>query len=42
MTIPMFFYGKELEEGKELHSDISILDLAPTIIDIIKILVALL
>ena len=36
MTIPMFFVGKEFEAGKELHG-ISILDLAPTIADIMKI-----
>lgn len=36
MTIPMFFCGKEFEAGKEL-SGISILDLAPTIADIMKL-----
>lgn len=36
MTIPMFFVGKEFEAGKELHG-ISILDLAPTIADIMKL-----
>lgn len=30
MTIPMFFYGKQFEAGKELE-DISIMDIAPTV-----------
>ena len=36
MTIPMFFYGKEFEAGKELHG-VSLLDLAPTVIDVLKL-----
>ena len=36
MTIPMFFYGPEFEAGKEL-SGISILDIAPTIADILNV-----
>lgn len=36
MTIPMFFYGPEFEKGKEL-GEISILDIAPTIADIMGI-----
>lgn len=36
MTIPMFFFGKEFEAGKELHG-INLLDLAPTIIDVMKL-----
>ena len=36
MTIPMFFYGKEFEAGKELHG-ISLLDLAPTIIEVMNL-----
>lgn len=36
MTIPMFFYGKEFEPGQALK-DVSILDLAPTIADIMGV-----
>ena len=36
MTIPMFFVGKEFEAGKELHG-VSLLDLAPTVVDIMKL-----
>ena len=36
MTIPMFFVGKMFEKGKEL-SGISILDLAPTVADIMEL-----
>lgn len=36
MTIPMFFYGKEFRGGHVLN-DVSLLDLAPTIADIIDI-----
>lgn len=36
MTIPMIFYGPEFEAGKELHG-ISILDLAPTIAEIMSV-----
>ena len=36
MTIPMFFIGEEFEPGKEL-SGVSILDLAPTIADLMHI-----
>jgi len=33
MTIPMFFVGKEFEAGRELE-DVSILDIAPTVADV--------
>lgn len=36
MTIPMFFIGNRFEPGKQL-SNISILDLAPTIVDLMEI-----
>ena len=36
MTIPMFFVGKEFEKGKELEN-VSILDLAPTIANIMNV-----
>ena len=36
MTIPMFFYGKQFVPGKEL-SGVSILDIAPTIADIVGV-----
>lgn len=36
MTIPMFFIGKNFEQGKEL-SQISILDIAPTIAKVMEI-----
>jgi arylsulfatase A-like enzyme len=36
MTIPMFFIGEAFEPGKEL-SGVSILDLAPTIADLMQI-----
>jgi predicted AlkP superfamily pyrophosphatase or phosphodiesterase len=36
MIIPMFFFGRDFEAGKEL-SGISILDLAPTIADIMQV-----
>ena len=36
MTIPMFFVGEEFEKGKELSS-VSILDLAPTISNIMGV-----
>lgn len=36
MTIPMIFYGKPFEQGKEL-SGISILDITPTIADIMNV-----
>ena len=36
MTIPMFFFGKHFEPGKQL-SGVSILDLAPTIADIMGV-----
>ena len=37
MIIPAFFYGKEFEHGRILN-DLSILDIAPTIADIMGIL----
>ena len=37
MIIPLFFYGKEFEHGRILN-DVSILDIAPTIADIMGIL----
>lgn len=37
MTIPMFFIGKRFEPGKVL-TDVSILDLAPTIADVMSVL----
>ena len=37
MTIPMFFYGKEFEPGRILNN-VSILDIAPTIVDMMGIL----
>ena len=39
MTIPMFFIGKRFEAGKQLEN-ISILDIAPTIADVMSILPA--
>ena len=36
MTIPMFFVGKAFEAGRELHG-VSLLDLAPTIADIMGV-----
>lgn len=36
MTIPMIFYGKQFTAGKEL-SGVSILDIAPTIADIMQV-----
>ncbi len=39
MTIPMFFIGKRFEAGKKLEN-ISILDIAPTIVDVMSILPA--
>lgn len=36
MTIPMFFMGKDFESGKELKN-VSIMDLAPTIANILKV-----
>ena len=36
MTIPMFFYGPQFVPGREF-SGVSILDIAPTIVDIIEI-----
>lgn len=36
MTIPMFFMGEDFKAGKEL-SDVSILDIAPTIADVLGI-----
>ncbi len=36
MTIPMFFMGKQFDQGKVL-SDLSILDIAPTIADIMHV-----
>lgn len=36
MTIPTFFIGKHFEPGKELD-DVSILDLAPTIADVMGV-----
>ena len=36
MTIPMFFIGKRFEAGKQLE-DISILDIAPTIADVMSV-----
>ena len=36
MTIPMFFVGKEFTPGKELRG-VSILDIAPTVADIMKL-----
>ena len=36
MTIPMIFIGQEFKPGQEL-TDVSILDLAPTIIDVLKL-----
>ena len=38
MTIPMFFYGPQFVPGREF-SGVSILDIAPTIADIIMIVV---
>ena len=39
MTIPMFFFGPDFEPGKAL-SDVSILDLTPTIADLMGVLPA--
>ena len=39
MTIPMFFIGSQFEPGKELDN-VSILDLAPTIADIMSVMPA--
>lgn len=36
MTIPMFFVGKEFPKGVQLHG-LTLLDLAPTIADLMKI-----
>ena len=36
MTIPMFFMGNAFEAGKEL-TDVSILDIAPTIVDVMGV-----
>lgn len=36
MIIPMFFMGKDFESGKELN-DVSIMDLAPTIANILEV-----
>lgn len=36
MTIPMFFYGQPFTAGQELHN-VSLLDLAPTIADILEV-----
>jgi len=36
MTIPMFFYGKNFEPGREIEG-VSILDIAPTIADIMRV-----
>lgn len=36
MTIPMFFHGPDFEAGKEL-SGVSILDLAPTVVDVMGV-----
>jgi arylsulfatase A-like enzyme len=36
MTIPMIFYGDRFNAGEELH-DVSILDIAPTIADIMGV-----
>ena len=36
MTIPMFLCGKDIDKG-ELKSDVSILDVAPTVLDIIGV-----
>lgn len=36
LTIPMFFFGKDFEPGKQL-TNVSILDLAPTIADIMGV-----
>ncbi len=36
MTIPMIFYGPSFEPGKELKN-VSILDIAPTIVDIMEV-----
>lgn len=36
MTIPMFFYGPQFAQGKELNG-VSILDIAPTIVDIMGV-----
>ena len=37
MTIPMFIIGEGFEGGKALNFDISILDIAPTILDILDV-----
>jgi arylsulfatase A-like enzyme len=39
MTIPMFFIGKRYEAGKKLEG-ISILDIAPTIADVMSVMPA--
>ena len=36
MTIPMFFYGPQFEPGREIRG-VSILDIAPTIADIMGV-----
>lgn len=36
MTIPLFFFGEEFEKGKELK-DVSLLDIAPTVMKIMDI-----
>ena len=36
MTIPMFFFGKAFEAGKEIEG-ISLLDIAPTVVDVMKL-----
>ena len=36
MTIPMFFFGKDFEAGKEIEN-INLLDIAPTIADVMNI-----
>ena len=36
MTTPMFFYGKDIKKG-EISGDVSIMDIAPTVADIIDV-----
>ena len=36
MTVPMFFFGEDFEAGRELHG-LSILDLAPTVADVMGV-----
>ena len=37
MIVPLFFYGKEFASGKLIEGDVSLLDIAPTIVKILGI-----